>query len=377
MPSRALICAVLSVSAVNLGRMAGSNNKAYQITYPNAGLDPMGNSRAILRTAARANGWRVSIDSDPESSDTYLLPGEPARKIEVWWGGPGNVRMAALYDGGFISRYDDHSTKAQRVLSVLSGRTDDFPPHRPNDLAVGYNLTASHLLRTVPMVEMGWYARPEGDRHQLRLAPRLASWNKADDADQLRLRAYLDDTEALLAGSRLDGPWALRLDVGLPPKRDLLNMADLDNYAYPLAHRLNDPGLVSVWCTKQHAEQSFVRIEPARERPSPSADVLVVGTTESASTLAYKEQVYAAVAGTSGLPAGQVRLELAFVVGPSRKWLNLWKQTIDSLSPLLGCANPEQAWHPLDGRITELGMHVKVDPALRNDVVIGIAATPA
>ncbi|MGB7113979.1 MAG: hypothetical protein WBD77_26200, partial [Mycobacterium sp.] len=89
------------------------------------------------------------------------------------------------------------------------------------------------------------------------------------------------------------------------------------------------------------------------------------------------EQVYAAVAGTSGLPAGQVRLELAFVVGPSRKWLNLWKQTIDSLSPLLGCANPEQAWHPLDGRITELGMHVKVDPALRNDVVIGIAATPA
>ena len=73
------------------------------------------------------------------------------------------------------------------------------------------------------------YARPEGDRHQLRLAPRLASWNKADDADQLRLRAYLDDTEALLAGSRLDGPWALRLDVGLPPKRDLLNMADLDN----------------------------------------------------------------------------------------------------------------------------------------------------
>ena len=181
MPSRALICAVLSVSAVNLGRMAGSNNKAYQITYPNAGLDPMGNSRAILRTAARANGWRVSIDSDPESSADLPAAGRARQENRGVVGGPGNVRMAALYDGGFISRYDDHSTKAQRVLSVLSGRTDDFPPHRPNDLAVGYNLTASHLLPTVPMVEMRWYARPEGDRQQLRVAPRLASWNKADD----------------------------------------------------------------------------------------------------------------------------------------------------------------------------------------------------
>ena len=108
---------------------------------------------------------------------------------------------------------------------------------------------------------------------------------------------------------------------------------------YPLAYRLQDPGLVSVWCTKQYTEQSFVRIEAARERPSPSADVLVARTTASASTLAYKEQIYAAVAGTSELPAGPVRLELAFVVGPTRNWLNLWKQTIDSLDPLLGRAN--------------------------------------
>lgn len=40
-------------------------------------------------------------------------------------------------------------------------------------------------------------------------------------------REYLDDTEALLAASRIEGLWALRLDVGLPIGRDLLNMADL------------------------------------------------------------------------------------------------------------------------------------------------------
>jgi hypothetical protein len=45
------------------------------------------------------------------------------------------------------------------------------------------------------LVAMRWYARPEGDNHQLRIAPRLASWNKADDPDQVQLRAFLDATD--------------------------------------------------------------------------------------------------------------------------------------------------------------------------------------
>jgi hypothetical protein len=151
-------------------------------------------------------------------------------------------------------------------------------------------------------------------------------------------------------------------------------MADLDNYAYPLACRLKDPGLVSVWCTKRHSEQSFVRIEPARDVHTPPTDVLVAITTASTSTLAYKEQINAAVHGAAELPAGPVRLKLAFVVSPCRNWLNLWKQTIDSLDPLLGRTYADRAWNPLDGRITELGMHVTFDPAVRNDVVVGIAA---
>lgn len=223
---------------------------------------------------------------------------------------------------------------------------------------------------------MRWFARPENDARQLRVAPRLASWNKADDPDQVRLRAYLDDTEALLTDSRLDGEWALRLDVGLRPGRSLLEMSDLDNYAYPLAYHLRDPGLVSVWCTKQHSEASFVRIEAAHVVLSPSTEVLVAKTTASASTVAYKEQICAAVADATELPAGPVRLELSFVVGPRRNWVNLWKQTVDSLDPILGRTNPDRAWHPRDGRITELGMHVTVDPAAANAILVGIAATP-
>ena len=53
----------------------------------------------------------------------------------------------------------------------------------------------------------------------------------------------------------------------------------------------------------------------------------------------------------------------------------MWKQTIDALDPLLGRTHPDRAWNPRDGRITELGMHVTVDPALRYDVAVGIATT--
>ncbi len=221
---------------------------------------------------------------------------------------------------------------------------------------------------------MRWYARPEGDKQQLRVAPRLASWNKADHPDQVRLRAFLDDAEGLLAASWVEGLWVLRLDVGLPAGGDVLDMADADNYVHPLASRVGDTNLVSVWCTKQHSEHSFVRIAPAREVPSPP-DMLVATTTPPAS--AYKEQIHAAVSDAAELPPGPVRLELAFVVGPGRNWLNLWKPTIDALDPLLGRTLPDRDWHPRDGRITELGMHLTVDPAVRYDVTVGIAAQPA
>lgn len=247
----------------------------------------------------------------------------------------------------------------------------------PTDLALGHKPAPTSLqpiqITEVPL--MRWYARPQGDSHELRRAPQLASWEKASDPSQSKLRAYLDDTEALLAASRIDGPWALRLDVGLPPERDLLDMGDLDNYAFPLAYRLRDPGLVSVWCTKQHSDQSFVRIEPVRQAPAPSMGLVVARTTVSTSTVAFKKQIHSAVRGASQLPAGPVRLELAFVVGPHRNWLNLWKPTIDSLGPLLGRTYPERDWHPLDGRITELGLHLTVDADAGNSVVVGISAT--
>jgi hypothetical protein len=168
-------------------------------------------------------------------------------------------------------------------------------------------------------VTVRWYALPEGDNQQLRVAPQLDSWNKADDAGQVRLQAFVDDTEALVAASRVEGPWALRLDVGLPAEENLLHQKDLDNYALRLAFRLQDADLVSVWCTKRHSEHSFVRIEAARQVPPPPTEVLIAEPTASYDRRdhLYHQQVQAAVAGAAQLPAGRpVRLQLAFVVGP-------------------------------------------------------------
>jgi hypothetical protein len=227
------------------------------------------------------------------------------------------------------------------------------------------------------MTTMHWYARPAGDGLTLRKRPRLASWNKASDPDQVRLREYLEDTADLLAPAMVrTGPWALVLDVGLPPDRDLVDMADLDNYAYPLATRLRDEDLVSVWCTKRHADTSRVLVASAEETAAPNG-TCTVRTTASTQTKAYKEQIRSAVAGASEIAAGPVQLQLAFVVGPQRNWTSLWKPTIDALDPLLGRTREDRAWHPKDGRITDLALHVNVDPTLGHDVVVSIAAAPA
>ena len=154
-------------------------------------------------------------------------------------------------------------------------------------------------------------------------------------------------------------------------------MADLDNYAYPLAYRLKDAGL-GVGVVHETAQRAVVRADRSCPRDTPAADrragrgndSVDIDSRLQGADLRRRRRA-------AELPAGPVRLELAFVVGPDRNWLNLWKQTIDSLDPLLGSADPYRYWNPLDGRITELGMHLTVDPALRYDVVIGIAATPA
>ena len=157
---------------------------------------------------------------------------------------------------------------------------------------------------------------------------------------------------------------------------------DLDNYLLPLTIRLSSRTrlpFVSVWGTKQHADTSTVCV--ARAVP---VEVLAgrdhwyeVRTSASWVTAAYKQQIQDQLAAAEALPEGAVSMHVSFTVGPNRNWTNLWKPTIDAFGTLLGSTTPERSWNPRDGRITELGLHVRMDPSLGHPVNIAIHARPA
>jgi hypothetical protein len=115
------------------------------------------------------------------------------------------------------------------------------------------------------------FSIPAGPAIELELAPRLESWNRYDDPDQVALREFVahvrERIERFLAPP--SGPLAFRFDVGLADQIDPLWERDLDNYLFPIAREL--PGqVVSVWGTKGRARCSRVRLEravPAKPGP--------------------------------------------------------------------------------------------------------------
>lgn len=224
-----------------------------------------------------------------------------------------------------------------------------------------------------------FFARPMGALEELEVTPRLASWDVAGHPSQVRLAEFLNHAEWVLGPSLrgLSGPLALRLDVGLPATADLLDMHDLDNYAYPLATRIarqTGRQMSAVWCSKKHAETSTVGLAAAKpiDADALPGEWIEVHTTASATSTSYKQQIHDQLADRTPVADGPVTLHLSFAVGPSRNWLNLWKPTIDSLERILGRTSPNRNWHPQDGRIVELGLHCQTDPDLGNRVRIAI-----
>jgi hypothetical protein len=169
------------------------------------------------------------------------------------------------------------------------------------------------------------FAMPRSRPLRLPVAPRLASWNKADDPGQARLAEYLAVADELLRPDykRLRGPLAVRLDVGLPDSAGLLDHRDLDNYLFPLVKRLSQGAagaIACAWGTKQHSASSYVRIEeatPAVTRPGYDC-CYTVRTSASSQAEAFKEQIRDQLTTATPLPPGPVRMQLCFTVGPNR-----------------------------------------------------------
>jgi hypothetical protein len=239
-----------------------------------------------------------------------------------------------------------------------------------------------------------FFERPDGATITLRSAPRLSNWNRSGDSGEARLTRALSYSDAsidpLLAAAT--GPIALRFDVGLPRAARLLDERDIDNYLHPLTAYLTERSpqrVASVWGCKRYAEETTLRVEraripdgvdgasPAGSGADPGHDLVLTATASGSRDdfkAGFRRRVHEQVVGQAALPEGPVVMELAFVVGPARNWLDLWWSTLDALGPLLGQSPNEPEWHPRDGRIVDLGLHSTVDPDLGDEVLIGLRA---
>jgi hypothetical protein len=168
-------------------------------------------------------------------------------------------------------------------------------------------------------------------------------------------------------GLRRDDPY--RGHGQLQPRRGL----------YPVARRLGGQRLAPAWATKAPNVASLLRVEaPQGADLNPELPVYHVRTTSSVTMVAWRREVHDALirAGADLVPDGPVELQIAFAVGPSRAWENLWRQPIESLDPLLGRTYPQREWNPRDGRVVRLGLHWQVDGSLGHDVELAISAHP-
>ena len=211
----------------------------------------------------------------------------------------------------------------------------------------------------------------------LEVAPRLWSWNRAGHPDQTRLTTFLDHVESRLREANAPSqPLALQLNVALAPRVDLLAAHDLDNYLIPIVLRLGGDRVVSAWATKSRGGSSTIQIEAAREAALESLagwKVAHASACGSASSRGWKRQIQDQVAGQcERAPDGPLEMQISYRVGLGRRWNNIWKQSIDALGPILGLVRQSNPFHPLDGRITRLGLHHTPAAGMGFDVGLGI-----
>jgi hypothetical protein len=221
------------------------------------------------------------------------------------------------------------------------------------------------------------YRQPGVEPVELTVVPRLASWERKDSPEQVRLAAYLEHMRVVFerAAEEVEGPLAAELSVGLPERVDLLVHSDLDNFLEPLA-RVVGPRVCSWWARKSHAANSRFAVGPAVRT---SEDELVgwefaaARATASASTAGWKQAVNEQIAATCQVAKdGALEVQIVFRVGPGRNWINLWKPAIDALDPILGRTDPQRAFHPRDDRIIRLALHRVVDVSAEYAVELGV-----
>lgn len=208
------------------------------------------------------------------------------------------------------------------------------------------------------------------------IEPILASWNRQDHPDQVRLRSYLEDLMNRIGPLTGTDPLFLVLEVDVKRNEHLTWFHDLENYLYPLfgQRRLPPQRFVFVEGFKKVGGGSQLHLgfaDAIDEREFHGWTHFSCSPGAAAQTHQWKTRIHEAL-GRSGLPrlpAGAVRLHLAWRCSSRRNWTALWKPTGDAMGPVLGESRP---FNPADDLITELGLHLETDDSLGHDVQIGM-----
>ena len=241
------------------------------------------------------------------------------------------------------------------------------------------------------------YRRP-ACRLPLSVEPQLTSWDRVGSPGQVRLGHFLDHAAALAApafagdggllaveltvvraaaraaGERLRDVGgslvAVELTVGIPAHLPLAGGGrDLDNYLFPLAQRLG-PGRIAAMFGRKDRGVSFLAIGPAEPDGKAPAQ-FTTRLTGSYTSTQWKSALHDQLSATAHpLPGtGPVAVTIGITTGPGRNWANIWKPLIDAFGPVLG-ESPLRSFHPGDDRITDLGLHHRVDPSVGHDVIV-------
>lgn len=205
----------------------------------------------------------------------------------------------------------------------------------------------------------------------------LENWDEVDDPDPKELAVYLDELEHDLGwGPRAGEHLTLQLRVGLPEAVGVDDRGhDLDDYLFPVVSRLGHVRFDAVFATKQHSDDSLIRIAPAaRADQLPGPPQVQVRLTASATSMDWKQQLHDACRRVTAEPAppGAVAVQIRLSVSRRRNWAALWKPAIDALGPILGVADPTRPYRADDDRITSLSIHRRFDDRLGDDVGVEV-----
>jgi hypothetical protein len=212
------------------------------------------------------------------------------------------------------------------------------------------------------------------------IEPQLESWNAKYDPAQIRLQKYLDEIQRELGIlPPVETELFLHIDIDVRKEEHLLHHHDLDNYLYPVVHRLGAAHFKFVSATKGVGGVSRIVIGQAK----PLAEIAekenwhqFTHETGSGSVqkLSWRQQLRDAIKvdPSRQLQPGPVEVNLVWRCSSQRNWTSLWKPTIDAMGPILGEPFPNRPFYPNDDRIVSLALHLNIDDGIGWSLYVGM-----